>query len=647
VLKAVQYLSPYKYSYEVLVANELVGLKTRFDPQGYDSIELYGEDYLANFGLPALSNDNADEGALHLVICSACWMVMALVVMAWPWSFPWHRLYAACGKSDAIPKADSAVKTPAEESSAWDRDAVELSWDMSTEGCYGISSGAQCGDLVAIVGKIGSGKTSLLLSIAGRIAGEGVTVCVNGKVMPAARLRHLVAFVPSDDCTYPGDTVRGALEFAAALSRKPMPEAPLLADLMDRQLKTLSGGQRKLVAVHVELARRPHALLLDEPLSSLDAETAFRLATLLKSVSKSIPVVMSLHQPRHEVCELLTHVILMDQGKAHYRVAYPDLAQKYQMPSSTVLEEALNDIGGAENLHSHFKAESNEPVPPPWEGLCLHRVLARECRRTWDLRGLMEAGLSIIVGILVGLAYRDMEKDVRGVLDRLGFFLVVMVAVGVFTIDRVFAFQRKKATALHELQSGVMSAWVFHLSQTLAELPKRLLSSGILAITLLLLVPLHEDANRRVAFFLFVVICGICSALLADACSALTSKAAAIFPGLLIVLLVLGGPFMDPDTDAGVVLQHFSYFRLIFSLLMSNELQGEDYAFDAIIAGVRIEDAVDVSGDEWLVQLNIDNEQGWHLLGLGLWSLLFWGIGVLGLIKSTTARPRFRPGVSV
>jgi cobalt/nickel transport system ATP-binding protein len=150
------------------------------------------------------------------------------------------------------------------------------------------------GEKALLEGPIGSGKTTLLLRIAGLRKGEG-RVLVGGREMSGgsvAALRRSIGFLwqnPDDGLFLPGvledvalgpvnDGV-GAAE-AEAQARRALGEAGA-GHLSGREVATLSRGERQLVALAGLLSREPGLLLLDEPLSALDAPSRSRVLALL------------------------------------------------------------------------------------------------------------------------------------------------------------------------------------------------------------------------------------------------------------------------------------------------------------------------------------------------------------------------------
>ena len=132
------------------------------------------------------------------------------------------------------------------------------------------------GELVAVVGPNGGGKTSLLRALA-RVEHAAGQVMIDGEDLdraPEARRRHLLALLPaSRDIGWP-ISARDVIALGLA-RRDPVRIDELLAifeleRLAARPVNRLSTGERARVLMARALASRPHALLLDEPLSNLD-----------------------------------------------------------------------------------------------------------------------------------------------------------------------------------------------------------------------------------------------------------------------------------------------------------------------------------------------------------------------------------------
>jgi nitrate/nitrite transport system ATP-binding protein len=152
-----------------------------------------------------------------------------------------------------------------------------------TEVLAGVDLEVERGEFVAIVGYSGAGKTTLMSTIAGLIKPDTGEVTVNGRVVKGPGPDRGMVF--QNYSLLPWLTVYGNIRLAVDEVHPSWPEARKheqvtrhvamvnLAHASDRRPHELSGGMRQRVAVARALAMDPEILLLDEPLSALDALT--------------------------------------------------------------------------------------------------------------------------------------------------------------------------------------------------------------------------------------------------------------------------------------------------------------------------------------------------------------------------------------
>lgn len=144
------------------------------------------------------------------------------------------------------------------------------------------------GCFVTLFGSSGAGKTTILRMLAGLAEPDSGRLVVNGDIwFDSERKINLppqqrsIGFVFQDYALFPNLSVRGNVGYATEKHDYPWVDELLelvgLSDLQHRLPGTLSGGQKQRVALARALARRPTLLLLDEPLSALDAGLRSRL----------------------------------------------------------------------------------------------------------------------------------------------------------------------------------------------------------------------------------------------------------------------------------------------------------------------------------------------------------------------------------
>ncbi|WP_135664692.1 ABC transporter ATP-binding protein [Halorhabdus rudnickae] len=147
--------------------------------------------------------------------------------------------------------------------------------------------------VTAVLGPSGAGKSTLLAAIAGFESLQSGTIVLDGQRLDGHPPEDRnVGLVFQDGALFPHLSVRENLAFGAAPGRDVPAVARRLdiADLLDRAPETLSGGERKRVALARTLAADPDALLLDEPLASLDAPIRRRLRLELRDVLAALDV---------------------------------------------------------------------------------------------------------------------------------------------------------------------------------------------------------------------------------------------------------------------------------------------------------------------------------------------------------------------
>jgi thiamine transport system ATP-binding protein len=154
------------------------------------------------------------------------------------------------------------------------------------------------GEIVALLGPSGSGKSTLLRVIAGLLPPDDGRVLLDGvDVTRRPAHRRGVGLVFQDEQLFPHRSVAENVGFGLRMQRTPAAEIAErvgallelvgLAGYGERRVATLSGGEAKRVALARSLAPRPHVLLLDEPLTGLDADLHERLVADIGAVLRA------------------------------------------------------------------------------------------------------------------------------------------------------------------------------------------------------------------------------------------------------------------------------------------------------------------------------------------------------------------------
>jgi branched-chain amino acid transport system ATP-binding protein len=191
------------------------------------------------------------------------------------------------------------------------------------------------GEIVAILGPNGAGKSTLLKALTGRLRPSAGTVTLNGEDITGLsgdRLaRKGLGYVPQTRDVFETLTVSENLEMGGyLLTRRRVPtevervlaQLPMLRPLMDRTVRSLSGGERKLLAIARSLMLEPRVLLLDEPTASLAPVTARAvLHTHVRKLAGAGTAILLVEQRVHDALEVADRAHVMVGG--HVRVSAP------------------------------------------------------------------------------------------------------------------------------------------------------------------------------------------------------------------------------------------------------------------------------------------------------------------------------------
>ncbi len=209
---------------------------------------------------------------------------------------------------------------------------INFRFPNSDNGMHDLSFTLRSGELLAIMGGSGTGKSTLLSLLNGSNSPQEGTITINGHDISEPEAKSLIGFVPQDDLLIEELTVYQNLWFTAKLCFEGMPDAEIdarvLKTLKDLGLdaakdlkvgsaieKYISGGQRKRLNIALELIREPAVLFLDEPTSGLSSADTEKVINLLKEQTyKGKLIVVNIHQPSSDVYKLFDRLWLLDKG---------------------------------------------------------------------------------------------------------------------------------------------------------------------------------------------------------------------------------------------------------------------------------------------------------------------------------------------
>lgn len=306
------------------------------------------------------------------VIAGCALFVVAVILLVWYLSRRQaSRKYGAIHLSDD--SDDETAKLMADHKPAalqFENVSYHLNGKQILQGIQGL---AQPGQLMAIMGASGAGKTTFL-DILARKNKRGVTegnFYVNGEKVVDNEYRSVIGFVDQDDTMLPTLTVHETI-LTSALLRLPRDmgisakeqrvyevEKQLGITHVKDQLigseegngRGISGGEKRRVGIACELVTSPSILFLDEPTSGLDSFNAFNVVDCLVTLAKSYnrTIVFTIHQPRSNIVALFDQLVLLAKGQTVYSGPFSSCQHYfdkigYSCPSGFNIADYLVDL---------------------------------------------------------------------------------------------------------------------------------------------------------------------------------------------------------------------------------------------------------------------------------------------------------------
>ena len=573
-----------------------------------------------------------------------------------------------------------ATKKPNDASSDADTPKVEVKHILSH-----ISGEAKGGSLLALMGPSGSGKTSLLNALAFRVPrGPGAeitgTVIADGSVVATpGQMARMSAYVEQEDALFALSTVRETLMFAAQLRLGP--EVPLeekkravelvIADLGlvaaadtcvgNEVIRGVSGGERKRVAIGMDLLHDPKLIFMDEPTSGLDAFQALNVMTTLKHLArdKGRTVVASVHQPRSSIYALVDQLVLLSGGRlmyagdggakcsAHFAALGAPVPQDFN-PADHFLDAISVDFRSPtleattrariETLYEGFaKTRANDAdssLTPGIARLTDTRFPSDDAGyharsqfwipfkllffRTWreqtrDVATLtIKYAMNTFFCLLFGVVYLRMRRDQISIQDRTGilFFQAMNQAFGsAIGISKIIPQQLKVVS--RERAARMYTPLPYFLSTFLVTLPLELAPGIIYGTVLYFMTALREGFSHYLVYIGVMLLenfAGIGLGMCLSASFNSVEMAPQLAPAFVILFLMFSGFFLNENNVPVFLiwLRELSFIRYAFQALCVNEFAGAEFTCDPSATATCID------GDEHLDRLKFDDVKIWE-----------------------------------
>ena len=382
----------------------------------------------------------------------------------------WLADYAAAHPLRPLPPAP---ERPAGETAARLRDVWFRYGKKDPDVLRGLDLEARRGEVTALVGGNGAGKTTALSLLSGR----------NRPQRGTAELRGTVGALPQDPrALFAHKTVREELEEVCADPRRRSSMAALcgLEPLLERHPYDLSGGEQQRTALAKVLLGQPDILLLDEPTKGLDPACKQQLAEILKELCRrGTAVVMVSHDLEFCGENAQWCVLLFDgaaaaadiprrffAGSRFYTTAANRMARE-QLPEAVTAAEVIECCGGRETLPVPPRAPEKHALPPESPRECAGEP--RQSRRRLALGALL-----VLVPLTVWMGMTVLE-------DRKYLFTALLVLLECMA-SFFLSFERRRPQAREVAVIAVLCALGVAGRTAFAMLPQ---CKPVIALTVL------------------------------------------------------------------------------------------------------------------------------------------------------------------
>jgi oligopeptide/dipeptide ABC transporter ATP-binding protein len=256
------------------------------------------------------------------------------------------------------------------------------------------------GEIIGLVGETGSGKTTLARTVVGLARPRGGRVVFDGTEISALRggarrrerrvghiqlvfqdpLRSLDPDLTVGDIVGEGLKIRGGLSADEIKDRvdDALTKVGLSAALRHRQPGQISGGQRQRVSIARALATDPKLLLLDEPVSALDASNRNYILRLLAELRDSLglPIVIISHD-LSSLAGIADRVVVLYRGRIVEDGPVDRVFTRPRHPYTALLIASAPSVKHDRELSVHqLRRTTADPEPPSGAGAC---VFAARC----------------------------------------------------------------------------------------------------------------------------------------------------------------------------------------------------------------------------------------------------------------------------
>ncbi|MDQ0134244.1 branched-chain amino acid transport system ATP-binding protein [Neorhizobium galegae] len=222
-------------------------------------------------------------------------------------------------------------------------------WYGASHVLHGVSFAVEPGEILALVGRNGAGKTSIIRSIMGLMPRTTGAIRFDGEDISRLKAhdRYVrgLAYVPEERRIVRGLTVLENLQLGLVADRKRIDEAaaideiarsfPRLKERLHQEGVTMSGGEQQMLAIARAMIARPKMILLDEPSEGIMPVLVEEMGALFRRLREEGTTLLLVEQNVEWALKLADRAVIVDQGEIVYRsdaatlLADKDIQERY------------------------------------------------------------------------------------------------------------------------------------------------------------------------------------------------------------------------------------------------------------------------------------------------------------------------------
>ncbi|EDO39374.1 predicted protein [Nematostella vectensis] len=462
-----------------------------------------------------------------------------------------------------------------------------------------VSGKFKSGELVGVLGPSGAGKSTLINVLAGyRTKFADGSIKVNGVERNLRQFRKMSCYIMQDDVLLPHLTVMESMMVSANLHLKEnMPlddKERLIKEILinlglletaDTRLSEVSGGQRKRVAIALELINNPPLIFLDEPTSGLDSSSAYQCISLMRTLAHGgRTVVCTIHQPSAKLFEMFDKLYILAEGNCLFQGPVAQLVPhmsreglecpKYHNPADFIIEVAAGEYGEdvipklVKAWHVHMAEEkrrkslemspgsdvsgdssvsksSTVTVATGGSPRSVQFVVLFKRAFQSILRDRVFTHLRVVsiaaVGLLIGLLYLGIGNDANKVFNNTGcLFFSLLFLMFTSLMPTVLTFPMEKLVFIREHLNNWYSLKSYYLAKTMADVPFQILFPLIYCTIVYFMTEQPHEGLRYTQFVAITIL----TCLVAQSIGLLIGTVAPSLPTAVYVAPVTGIPVL-------------------------------------------------------------------------------------------------------